>query len=121
MKGLNIIIMAAGNSTRLKSRLTKVMQPLCGLPLIDHILRTARSLRPQKIALVVGNHKEALIDHLRGQKDLIFAHQKERRGTAHAAQIGLKALGKVSGPILVLSGDVPLLKNETLRRLLRLG
>ncbi|HKY61794.1 MAG TPA: bifunctional UDP-N-acetylglucosamine diphosphorylase/glucosamine-1-phosphate N-acetyltransferase GlmU [bacterium] len=113
--------MAAGNSTRLKSRLTKVMQPLCGLPLIDHILRTARSLRPQKIALVVGNHKEALIDHLRGQKDLIFAHQKERRGTAHAAQIGLKALGRVSGPILVLSGDVPLLKIETLKRLLRLG
>ena len=121
MKGLNIIIMAAGNSTRLKSRLTKVMQPLCGRPLIDHILRTARSLRPKKICLVVGNDKETVIEHLRGQRDLSFAHQRERRGTAHAAQIGLKALGNVSGPVLVLSGDVPLLKAETLKRLLRLG
>lgn len=121
MKGLNIIIMAAGNSTRLKSRLTKVMQPLCGRPLIDHILRTARGLRPKKICLVVGNDKETLMEHLRGQKDLNFAHQRERRGTAHAAQIGLKALGNVSGPVLVLSGDVPLLKPETLKRLLRLG
>jgi bifunctional UDP-N-acetylglucosamine pyrophosphorylase / glucosamine-1-phosphate N-acetyltransferase len=121
MKGLNIVIMAAGNSTRLKSRLTKVMQPLCGRPLIDHILRTARSLRPKKISIVVGNDKETLTAHLRGQKDLIFAHQRERRGTAHAAQVGLKALGKVSGPVLVLSGDVPLLKPETLKRLLRLG
>ncbi|HCU24955.1 MAG TPA: UDP-N-acetylglucosamine diphosphorylase/glucosamine-1-phosphate N-acetyltransferase [Deltaproteobacteria bacterium] len=121
MKQLHVIVLAAGNSTRLKSRTSKIMHPLCGRPMIDGVLTVARSLRPQKISVVLGNDRETVIAHLRGQKGLVFAHQKERLGTAHAVQVGLKALGKISGPVLILSGDVPLLRSETLRHLLRLG
>jgi len=121
MKPLSIIVLAAGNSTRLKSRLTKVMHLLCGRPLIDYVLATARSLRPQKIAMVLGHDRERVETHLGKQKALVFAHQKERRGTAHATQVGLKALGQARGHAVILSGDVPLLKSETLKRLLRLG
>ncbi|MFO1463730.1 MAG: bifunctional UDP-N-acetylglucosamine diphosphorylase/glucosamine-1-phosphate N-acetyltransferase GlmU [bacterium] len=121
MKPLSMIVLAAGNSTRLKSRLTKVMHPLCGRPLLDYVLATARALRPKRIAVVLGNDRERVLEHLKGQKGLIFAHQKERRGTAHAAQVGLKALGQAQGHVVILSGDVPLLKPETLKRLLRLG
>ncbi|MCE9624110.1 MAG: NTP transferase domain-containing protein [Deltaproteobacteria bacterium] len=125
MKPLSIIVLAAGNSTRLKSQLTKVLHPICGRPLIDYVLETARSVRPRKISVVLGNDREKVQAHLQAQKgaakDLSFAHQKERRGTAQATQVGLKALGKISGHVLILSGDVPLLRPETLKRLLRLG
>ncbi|MCC6274182.1 MAG: NTP transferase domain-containing protein, partial [Deltaproteobacteria bacterium] len=121
MKGLSVIVLAAGNSTRLKSRLTKVLHPLCGRPLIDYVLDTAQSVQPRKIAVVLGNDRDKVEARLRGRKGLVFAHQKERRGTAHAVQVGLKALGSFSGHVLILSGDVPLLRPETLKRLLRLG
>lgn len=121
MKGLSVIVLAAGNSTRLKSRLTKVLHPLCGRPLIDYVLDTAQSVQPRKIAVVLGNDRDKVEARLRGRKGLVFAQQKERRGTAHAVQVGLKALGNFSGHVLILSGDVPLLRPETLKRLLRLG
>lgn len=121
MKSLSIIVLAAGNSTRLKSKLTKVLHPLCGKLLIEYVLDLAQSAQPRKIAVVLGNDREKVAERICGRKGLILAHQKERRGTAHAVQVGLKALGKVSGHVLILSGDVPLLRPETLKRLLRLG
>lgn len=118
MSQVHVLILAAGNSTRLKSRLTKVLHPVCGRPMIDYVLDGARSVRPQKICLVVGNGREEIQEHLRDQKGLIFAHQKERLGTAHAVQTGLKALGKIRGPVLILTGDAPCLQAFTLKQLL---
>lgn len=115
----NIIILAAGESTRLKSGLTKVMHPICGRPMIDYVLEAARSLKPAKIALVVGNHRETLQDHLGKSRGLIFAHQRQRLGTAHAAGVGLKALQQKTGPVLILNGDVPLIQAATLRNLMQ--
>jgi len=117
MKDLSVIILAAGNSTRLQSKLTKVMHPLCGLPMIDYVLAAARSLRPKNIVLVLGNDRDAVVEHLKGQKGLRFVHQKQRLGTAHAAQVGLNALAKFRGDVFILSGDVPLLKAATLQAL----
>ncbi len=121
MKPLYIVILAAGNSTRLKSQLTKVMHPICGRPMIDYVLEAARALRPKKLVLVLGNGREAVVEHLRGQKDLGFALQKERKGTAHAAQTGLASLPRGDGRILILNGDVPRLKASTLKGLIRAG
>lgn len=114
-----ILILAAGNSTRLKSRYPKVLHPLCGRPMIDYVLGVARALKPRKIALVVGFGRDRVRAHLQGQRGLVLAHQKERLGTAHAVQAGLKALGAVSGEVVILSGDVPLLRAKTLKTFLR--
>lgn len=119
MKPINLIILAAGNSTRLKSRVNKVMHPIAGRPMIDYVLTAARALRPRKIALVVGYGREALQEHLRGQRDLVFAVQKTRLGTAHAARIGLEALKISGGEVIILNGDVPLLDSRTLKKLIK--
>ena len=116
---LAIIILAAGNSTRLKSRLTKVLHPIAGLPMIDYVLKASRALRPQEIVLVLGNDREKIIEHLKDQKDLSYAHQQERLGTAHATQIALQKLKMKQGQVLILSGDVPGLRVSTLKRLLK--
>ena len=117
MTPLHIIVLAAGNSTRLKSNLTKVMHPIAGRPMIDYVLQVARDLKPEKICMVLGMDREKIVNHLRGQRDLVFAHQKERLGTAHAVQTGLKALGNISGEVVILSGDVPRLRFKTLKDL----
>lgn len=120
MKPLYVIIMAAGNSTRLKSETTKILHPICGRPMIDYVLAEARALRPQKIYLVLGNDRDRAMAYLQGQKDLQFVHQKERLGTAHAVQMAVKAMpaGK-NANIAILSGDVPCLKSVTLKSLLK--
>ncbi len=124
MSSLNIIVLAAGNSTRLKSEKTKVLHPICGRPMLDYVLAAAKSLKPKSIALVLGHGRESVVEHLKVQgahkNFLKLAHQKERRGTAHAAMTGLKALGSISGRVLILSGDVPLIETATLRALLRI-
>lgn len=120
MAAPHIIVLAAGDSTRLKSQVTKVMHPLCGRPMIDYVLEAAYSLKPRKIAVVVGNDRTSVLDHLKGRRGLIFAHQKQRLGTAHAVQTGLDALGVSRGEIIILSGDVPLLQSDTLKSLCRI-
>jgi bifunctional UDP-N-acetylglucosamine pyrophosphorylase/glucosamine-1-phosphate N-acetyltransferase len=77
MPSLNIIILAAGDSTRLKSKTTKVLHPICGRAMIEYVLSAARGLKPKKMVIVVGNGRQALMAHLSGEKGLIFAHQKE--------------------------------------------
>lgn len=120
MAAPHIIVLAAGDSTRLKSQVTKVMHPLCGRPMIDYVLEAAYSLKPRKIAVVVGNDRTSVLDHLKGRRGLVFAHQKQRLGTAHAVQTGLDALGVSRGEIIILSGDVPLLQSDTLKSLCRI-
>ncbi len=120
MKALHIIVMAAGNSTRLKSPRSKILHSICGRPMIDYVLDAAQALRPKETLLVLGNDREKVKDHLKGRRGLKFVHQKERRGTAHAVQTALGRLKKASrGTILILSGDVPMLRPQTLRTLLK--
>jgi bifunctional UDP-N-acetylglucosamine pyrophosphorylase/glucosamine-1-phosphate N-acetyltransferase len=88
--------------------------------MIDYVLEAAYSLKPRKIAVVVGNDRTSVLDHLKGRRGLVFAHQKQRLGTAHAVQTGLDALGVSRGEIIILSGDVPLLQSDTLKSLCRI-
>ncbi|MCB1215423.1 MAG: bifunctional UDP-N-acetylglucosamine diphosphorylase/glucosamine-1-phosphate N-acetyltransferase GlmU [Deltaproteobacteria bacterium] len=123
MEPLYIIVLAAGNSTRLKSETTKVLHPILGRPMIGLLLETLRTLKPKKIALVLGHQKEAVQAYLGMTPDLVFAHQSQRFGTGHAALVGLKALkhqAKVKrGKVLIVNGDGPLLTKKTLTRLLK--
>lgn len=124
MSSLSIIVLAAGNSTRLKSARSKVLHPVAGRPMIEYVLQTARFLKPSKIALVVGHDRQTVQAYLQEEPGLIFAHQKTRLGTAHAAEVGLKALEKSKGSalsawVMVLNGDAPLLQPQTLKHLLK--
>jgi bifunctional UDP-N-acetylglucosamine pyrophosphorylase/glucosamine-1-phosphate N-acetyltransferase len=121
MTPIHVIILAAGVSTRLKSRLSKVLHPLCGRPLIDYVLSAAQSLKPQKIAMVVGRGREKIQERYEGSRGMIFAYQSQRLGTAHAVQVGYRALGNPGGNVLILSGDVPLIIPRTLKSLQRHG
>lgn len=117
---LAAIILAAGKGTRMKSPIAKVLHLLAGEPLIKHVVTLARSAGARPISLVVGHQAGAVREVFTGDdSDLLFAHQIEQLGTGHAASIGLSALQDRSGDVLLLCGDVPLLRPETLGDLIR--
>jgi bifunctional UDP-N-acetylglucosamine pyrophosphorylase/glucosamine-1-phosphate N-acetyltransferase len=114
------IVMAAGRGTRLRASLSKMLLPLDGQPLVSHAVRTARSLRPDALVVVVGHQRAAVEAALRERfPDVGFALQDDPRGTGDAVARALGVLRQRQGTALVLSGDVPLLRTETLRALVR--
>ena len=116
---LNVLIMAAGLGTRMKSKRAKVLHQLGGLPLITHVTRTARSLNPLSIIVVVGHQAEEVEEVVRGEIGELagFALQAEQRGTGDAVESARQLLENSESILVVLSGDVPLIKSETLRKL----
>jgi CTP:molybdopterin cytidylyltransferase MocA/diadenosine tetraphosphate (Ap4A) HIT family hydrolase len=116
MRALAVVILAAGKGTRMPPDLPKVLRPLAGRPLLAHVLATARSLAPERIVVVLGHGAEAI-----GQAcDLAgceVALQTEQRGTGDAVRRAQPALSGFDGDLLVLYGDVPLLRETTLRDL----
>ncbi|MBT6395959.1 MAG: NTP transferase domain-containing protein, partial [Nitrospinaceae bacterium] len=117
---LAAIILAAGKGSRMKSPIAKVLHLLANEPLIKHVVRLARGAGAQPISLVVGHQADSVREVFSGgDSDLLFAHQAEQLGTGHAASIGLSVLEKRSGDVLLLCGDVPLLRPETLEDLIR--
>jgi UDP-N-acetylglucosamine pyrophosphorylase len=118
-----VVIMAAGKGTRMKSDLAKVLHPLCGRPMIDYVLETARLLRPAKVALIVGHQADAVRRATACFSDdlsLSYALQSPQLGTGHAVMQAESSLREFDGDVLVLSGDAPLVTVETLNRLLEL-
>lgn len=116
-RSLGVIILAAGEGKRMKSSLPKVLHPVGGLPMIRHVVRTARTLKPDRIVVVVGTGKERIRKALDGH-GIRFVEQSRRLGTGHAV---LQARGEFEGfegDVLVLSGDVPLLSEMSLDKLL---
>ncbi len=112
---MNVVILAAGLGKRMHSDLPKVLHPLAGKPLLAHVVATARSLKPGLICIVYGHGGERVRAAL-AQDDLIWAKQEPQLGTGHALAQALPHLNpKV--PTLVLYGDVPLIRAETLRSL----
>ncbi|MGQ9693830.1 MAG: bifunctional UDP-N-acetylglucosamine diphosphorylase/glucosamine-1-phosphate N-acetyltransferase GlmU [Thermodesulfobacteriota bacterium] len=118
MPPLAIIILAAGKGTRMKSNLAKVLHPLAGFPMLGLVLNVARRLQPEKLLVVIGFQKE-LIREKFTTPDINFVDQDEQLGTGHAVLMATPKLKGFRGPILILSGDVPLLKEETLRKLIK--
>ncbi len=112
------VILAAGQGTRLRSRIPKVLHELAGRPLIQHVLETATAAVPaERICVVVGHGREAVAAHLE-PAGVRLAVQEPQRGTGEALAIGLAGLEPApSGGVLVLSGDVPLVRPATLRAL----
>jgi bifunctional UDP-N-acetylglucosamine pyrophosphorylase/glucosamine-1-phosphate N-acetyltransferase len=112
---LDIVILAAGKGTRMRSALPKVLHPLAGKPLVAHVIGTAHSMGERNICVVYGFGGDALPKTLADDK-LSFVLQAEQLGTGHAVQQALPHLDK-DGVTLVLYGDVPLTRADTLRPL----
>ena len=111
---LDVVIVAGGKGVRMHSRIPKVLHPLAGLPLLEHVLHTASSLAPHRTVVVVGQGGEE-IKKAFSNRDLLFIDQGVPLGTGHAV---LAARAAISSPIfLVLPGDVPLAPPEALRAL----
>ena len=112
------LVLAAGEGTRMKSDMAKVLHTVRGTSMIRRVLRTVRSVRPARIIVVIGHQAEAVRDELFGE-EVEFAHQEERLGTGHAAMIAERLLDRYEGTLVVLNGDTPLLKSVTLDRFIR--
>src|SRR5687767_4692922 len=114
---LEILILAAGQGKRMRSRLPKVLHPLAGRALLAHVLQTARELSAQKI-IVVHGHGAEQVKRAFPDKDVDWVLQAEQLGTAHAV---MQAMPRVSADadVLLLYGDVPLVRVATLKRLLQ--
>jgi len=117
MPGLHIVLLAAGKGTRMKSAIPKVLHPACGLPLIERVLRAADPLGPQTVVVVVGHEAEQVTSRLEHRPGVAFAVQEPQLGTGHALLQAEPALQGQTGTVVVLSGDVPLLRPETLQQL----
>ena len=117
MTDIHVVILAAGQGTRMKSQLPKVLHPVGGRPMVERVLRVARSLNPETITLVVGHRADTVRERLAGFPDLHFVVQEPQLGTAHALQQSEKVLAGRSGMVILLSGDVPLLTAATVGRL----
>lgn len=113
------MILAAGKGTRMKSDLPKTMLPIAGRPLLSYVLDTARSIPHEKTIVVVGHKKETIMDEFR-DTGVEFVTQEPQLGTGHAVAQAEKALSGFDGDVIILSGDVPLLKPETIKSLLEL-
>lgn len=113
---LQVVILAAGKGTRMRSALPKVMQPLAGKPLLAHVLDASRTLGAERPIVVYG-HGGAVVQNAFTNDAIDWVLQAEQKGTGHAVLVALPVLAK-EGSTLILYGDVPLLSVSTLQRLL---
>ena len=118
MRETHVVVLAAGQGTRMKSSRPKVLHRVAGRPMIEYVLRTASALSPSTVTVIVGHKAEAIQQHLAGDPHVQFALQHPQHGTAHAVQQAEPVLRGQAGTLVLLSGDVPLLKASTLVRLL---
>jgi bifunctional UDP-N-acetylglucosamine pyrophosphorylase/glucosamine-1-phosphate N-acetyltransferase len=114
---LDIVIMAAGKGTRMKSALPKVLHRLAGRSLLQHVLQAAASLEAQRIVAVTG-HGAELVEAAVAAPNLVFARQQPQLGTGHAVQQAAPLLHD-EGTTLILNGDVPLIESATMRALVQ--
>ena len=114
-KELRIIILAAGKGTRMNSDLPKVLHKLNGKALLDFVLDESELLNPKETILVVGFKKEKVISHTQHRANLKYATQMEQLGTGHAVLQTGDLLKNKGGHILILYGDVPNIKESTLK------
>lgn len=113
--GLAVLVLAAGKGTRMKSRRTKVLHEICGKPMLAYPLAAAAQLGAERLIVVVGRDADQVEAEFAGRAQ--FAVQAEQRGTGDAVRVALEKLGPHAGDVLVLYGDTPLLRAETLARM----
>lgn len=117
MNDLAVVILAAGKGVRMQSDLPKVFHPVLGEPMLAHVLKTTQKLQPAKTLVVVGHRRELITDFFKDWP-VEFVVQAEQKGTGHAVLMAEPNLAGFKGTVLILAGDVPLLSERTLRRLL---
>jgi bifunctional UDP-N-acetylglucosamine pyrophosphorylase/glucosamine-1-phosphate N-acetyltransferase len=115
MEALNCVILAAGKGTRMRSKTVKIAHPIMGTPMVRYVVEAAQTVSSGKTVVVTGHGREAVEACLEGA-GVAFAHQEEQKGTAHALLVTLDLLGP--GDVLVLYGDVPLIRPSTLQGLI---
>src|SRR3954451_2950142 len=112
-----VVILAAGQGTRMRSDTHKVLHPIASRPLLLHLLDRVDALGADKRVIVVGKGREQ-VEAAIGGRAVATAVQAEQKGTGHAVQQAADALGGYDGPVLILYGDTPFVEAETLRRMI---
>lgn len=118
MRNAVAVILAAGKSTRMKSATPKVIHPIFDRPMIDYVLDAVRSAGVGRMVIVVGHEADRVKAALSHHPDVEFALQSEQHGTGHAVMMCREQLADHYGPVLILAGDTPLLRPESLIGLL---
>ena len=116
MKNRYVIVLAAGQGTRMKSKLFKVMHPVMGHPMVGHVVSAALNAKATQVITITGVGAETIQDYLGDRSEYVF--QEEQLGTAHAVEQARELLDGKEGTTVVLSGDTPLIKAETLEQLM---
>lgn len=111
---LTAVILAAGKGTRMKSEMPKVLFESAGRPMIDYVVQSAKDIGAADINVVIGNGAEMVREHL--GLDLSYSVQKQQRGTGDAVMAASETIDKNGGKVLILCGDMPLVKAETLSK-----
>jgi bifunctional UDP-N-acetylglucosamine pyrophosphorylase / glucosamine-1-phosphate N-acetyltransferase len=114
---VHVVVLAAGQGTRMKSQRPKVLHKISGRTLVERVLDIATSIQPETITLVVGHGADAVREQLAAWPGLSFVVQQPQLGTAHALQQAEPVLAGKTGTVILLSGDVPLLSGRTLAQL----
>jgi len=117
-RNIAVIVLAAGKGTRMKSRTAKVLHPIAGRPMLDYPLATAEALDPDRVVVVVGRDADRVRETFEGRARFVL--QDPQRGTGHAVLSARDELADFSGDVLILYGDTPLLRADSLREMLRL-
>lgn len=118
MPQLASIILAAGQGTRMKSKLPKVLHPLLGRPMLRYVMDAARKAGSDPVLIVVGFEGQQVVEAIGSGEKYIW--QQQQLGTGHAVLAAKEELSQLTGDLLVLYGDTPLLREETLRELVEL-
>ena len=110
------IVLAAGQGTRMKSDLYKVLHPVCGKPMVEHVIDHIRGLGADRIVTIVGHGAEKVEETLGKKSEYVL--QEEQLGTAHAVQQAEQLIGDLEGTTIVVCGDTPLIRSETMQALI---
>jgi bifunctional UDP-N-acetylglucosamine pyrophosphorylase/glucosamine-1-phosphate N-acetyltransferase len=112
------VVLAAGQGTRMKSDLPKVLIPVLGRPMVEYVLDALATVRIGRVILVVGHRADDVQALLYGRPGLEFVLQTERLGTGHAVKMAAPLLTQQQGPVIILAGDSPLVQSASLQKLL---
>ncbi len=115
---ISAIVLAAGQGKRMKSRLYKVLHPVCGVPMVGHVVQNLSQCKVNRKVVVVGHGADAVKSYLGDQVEYVFQH--EQLGTGHAVLQAQSLLANEQGVTIVICGDTPLIRSETLQQMVKL-
>jgi bifunctional UDP-N-acetylglucosamine pyrophosphorylase / glucosamine-1-phosphate N-acetyltransferase len=118
-KSTAAVVLAAGKSTRMVTELPKVLHEVCGRPMLAYVIDALRTAGISRIICVVGYRKDDVIRLFGGEPGITFVEQVEQKGTGHAVMVCREALADFEGDLVIIAGDMPLVRSETLELLVK--